>query len=212
MRTHFRCQPDSDVFWCVCRLPSAGSPATYGVYGRCATESPRGSPTRARQIPRPFSSISRSSKKYGVTILLHRPHPHRMFEVGRIPDSHDLSSLRLLGRSANRSTPRLGVGTAMSSAADAPAGNLVADRDRLRDDLPRCPDRCSRRSAMTPLPGSRQDRRHGDPVPAHRGITCYRYLSIDQPWPSMLRGDPACASYRLEFSDKGYYFAGDRSA
>ncbi|KBU99057.1 acetyl-CoA synthetase Acs, partial [Mycobacterium tuberculosis NRITLD12] len=97
MRTIFDVKPDSDVFWCTADIGWVTG-HTYGVYGPLCNgvtevlyEGTPDTPDRHRH----FQII----EKYGVTIYYTAPTLIRMFmKWGReIPDSHDLSSLRLLG-------------------------------------------------------------------------------------------------------------------
>lgn len=221
MRTIFDVKPDSDVFWCTADIGWVTG-HTYGVYGPLCNgvtevlyEGTPDTPDRHRH----FQII----EKYGVTIYYTAPTLIRMFmKWGReIPDSHDLSSLRLLGSVGEPINPEawrwyrdvIGGGrtplvdtwwqTETGSAMISPLPGIAAAKPG---------------SAMTPLPGisAKIVDDHGDPLPPHtegaQHVT--GYLVLDQPWPSMLRGiwgDPAryWHSYWSKFSDKGYYFAGD---
>ena len=110
-------KPGADVYWCTADIGWVTG-HTYIVYGPLANratqvvyEGTPNSPTEHRH----FEIIER----HGVTIYYTAPTLVRTFmKWGRaIPDAHDLSSLRLLGRWESRSTPRRGAGSTTSSAA-----------------------------------------------------------------------------------------------
>jgi acetyl-CoA synthetase len=219
--TIFDLKADSDVFWCTADIGWVTG-HTYGVYGPLANGATEvlyeGTPDSPDQH-RHFQII----EKYGVTIYYTAPTLIRTFmKWGReIPDSHDLSSLRLLGSVGEPINPgawrwyRTVFGadnvpvvdtwwqTETGSAMISPLPGIAAAKPG---------------SAMTPLPGisAKIVDDHGDllqPDPeAAKNVT--GYLVLDKPWPSMLRGiwgDPERYrdTYWSKFAEQGFYFAGD---
>lgn len=221
MHTIFDVKRQTDVFWCTADIGWVTG-HTYGVYGPLSagvTEVLYEGTPNTPDEHRHFQIIER----YGVTIYYTAPTLIRTFmKWGReIPDSHDLSSLRLLGSVGEPINPEawrwyrevIGAGrtpvvdtwwqTETGSAMISPLPGVAAAKPG---------------SAMTPLPGisAKIVDDHGDPLgPDTEGDEHVTgYLVLDQPWPSMLRGiwgDPARYHYAYwsKFADKGYYFAGD---
>ena len=137
MHAIFDVKPESDVFWCTADIGWVTG-HTYGVYGPLSNgvtevlyEGTPNSPDEHRH----FQII----EKYGVTIYYTAPTLIRTFmKWGReIPDAHDLSSLRLLGSVGEPINPEAWRWYREVIGADKrpSGGHLVADRDRLRDDL-----------------------------------------------------------------------------
>ncbi|WP_421843634.1 acetate--CoA ligase [Mycobacterium sp.] len=221
MHTIFDVKPDSDIFWCTADIGWVTG-HTYGVYGPLSSGITEvlyeGTPDTPDQH-RHFQIID----KYGVTIYYTAPTLIRTFmKWGReVPDTHDLSSLRLLGSVGEPINPEawrwyhdvIGAGrspivdtwwqTETGSAMISPLPGVTAAKPG---------------SAMAPLPGisAKIVDDHGDPLQSDsKGVEHVTgYLVLDQPWPSMLRGiwgDPAryYHAYWSKFADKGYYFAGD---
>jgi acetyl-CoA synthetase len=217
----FDAKPESDVYWCTADIGWVTG-HTYGVYGPLSDgitevlyEGTPDTPDRHRH----FQII----EKYGVTIYYTAPTLIRTFmKWGReIPDSHDLSSLRLLGTVGETINPEawrwyrevIGAGkhpivdtwwqTETGAAMISPLPGVAAAKPG---------------SAMTPLPGisAKIVDDHGDPLPPDvEGDTHVTgYLVLDQPWPAMLRGiwgDPERyrQTYWSKFAEQGFYFAGD---
>jgi acetyl-CoA synthetase len=152
-------------------------------------------------------------EKYRVTIFYTAPTAIRTFmKWGEdLPGGHDLSRCGCSGRSASRSTRRPGCGTAGSSAGPLPdRRHLVADRDRRHDDQPAAGVTATKPgSAMGRCPDlGRRRRRRGHSV----GETGGGFLTLDEPWPSMLRGIWGDEQrYRDTYWSRfeGQYFAGD---
>ncbi len=126
----FDIKPETDVYWCTADIGWITG-HTYVIYGPLSNgatqvlyEGTPASPTEHRH----FEVI----EKYGVTVYYTAPTLIRTFmQWGReIPDAHDLSSLRLLGRSASRSTPRRGGGTGKHSASTGPRSSTPGGRPR----------------------------------------------------------------------------------
>jgi len=219
--TIFDIKPESDVFWCTADIGWVTG-HTYGVYGPLCngiTEVLYEGTPNTPDEHRHFQII----EKYGVTIYYAAPTLIRTFmKWGRqIPDSHDLSSIRLLGSVGEPINPEawrwyrevLGAGrvpvvdtwwqTETGSAMISPLPGVAAAKPG---------------SAMAPLPGisAKIVDDHGDPLePADdEAGHISGYLVVDEPWPSMLRGiwgdpDRYRETYWSKFADKGFYFAGD---
>ncbi|MEE3065316.1 MAG: acetate--CoA ligase [Actinomycetota bacterium] len=217
----FDIKPDRDVFWCTADIGWVTG-HTYGVYGPLSNgvtevlyEGTPDSPSPHRH----FEII----EKYGVTIYYTAPTLIRTFmKWGReIPDTHDLSSLRLLGTVGEPINPeawrwyRKVIGgdrlpivdtwwqTETGAAMISPLPGVAAAKPG---------------SAMRALPGISASivDDHGDQLtPAvHHGEHVTGYLVLDQPWPSMLRGiwgdpDRYVETYWSRFAEQGWYFAGD---
>jgi acetyl-CoA synthetase len=162
-------------------------------------------------------------EKYGVTVYYTAPTLIRTFmKFGRqIPDSHDLSSLRLLGSVGEPINPE-----AWRWYRDAFGANQTPVVDTwwqtetgaiMISPLPGV-TAAKPGSAMTPLPGVSakivdDDGNQLAPGTDH-GEQPSGYLVLDQPWPSMLRGiwgDPERfqETYWSRFAEQGWYFAGD---
>ncbi|OBF86748.1 acetate--CoA ligase [Mycobacterium sp. 852002-51163_SCH5372311] len=221
MHAIFDVKPETDVFWCTADIGWVTG-HTYGVYGPLCngiTEVLYEGTPNTPDEHRHFQII----EKYGVTIYYAAPTLIRTFmKWGRqIPDSHDLSSIRLLGSVGEPINPEawrwyrdvLGAGrvpvvdtwwqTETGSAMISPLPGVAAAKPG---------------SAMAPLPGisAKIVDDHGDPLePADdEAGHISGYLVVDQPWPSMLRGiwgdpDRYRETYWSKFADKGFYFAGD---
>jgi acetyl-CoA synthetase len=162
-------------------------------------------------------------EKYGVTVYYTAPTLIRMFmKWGReIPDSHDLSSLRLLGSVGEPINPE-----AWRWYRDAFGGNRTPIVDTwwqtetgaiMISPLPGV-TAAKPGSAMTPLPGISAmivDEDGKELVPgADEAEHVTGYLVLDQPWPAMLRGiwgDPERykETYWSRYDKQGWYFAGD---
>ncbi|OBA84548.1 acetate--CoA ligase [Mycobacterium sp. 1164966.3] len=221
MHAIFDVKPETDVFWCTADIGWVTG-HTYGVYGPLCngiTEVLYEGTPNTPDEHRHFQII----EKHGVTIYYAAPTLIRTFmKWGRqIPDSHDLSSIRLLGSVGEPINPEawrwyrdvLGAGrvpvvdtwwqTETGSAMISPLPGVAAAKPG---------------SAMAPLPGisAKIVDDQGDPLePADdEAGHISGYLVVDQPWPSMLRGiwgdpDRYRETYWSKFADKGFYFAGD---
>ena len=217
----FDVKPETDVYWCTADIGWVTG-HTYIVYGPLSNgvtqvvyEGTPASPNEHRH----FEVI----EKYGVTIYYTAPTLIRTFmKWGReLPDAHDLSSLRLLGRSASRSTPRRGAGTGTRSAATRrPIVDTWWQTETGAAMISPLPGvtACKPGSAMAPLPGISarivdDDGNRSSPAPSSAS-TRQGYLVLDKPWPAMLRGiwgDPERfkETYWSRFAEQGWYFAGD---
>jgi acetyl-CoA synthetase len=217
----FDVKPETDVYWCTADIGWVTG-HTYIVYGPLSNgvtqvvyEGTPASPDEHRH----FQVI----EKYGVTIYYTAPTLIRTFmKFGRqIPDSHDLSSLRLLGSVGEPINPE-----AWRWYRDAFGANQTPVVDTwwqtetgaiMISPLPGV-TAAKPGSAMTPLPGVSakivdDDGNQLAPGTDH-GEQPSGYLVLDQPWPSMLRGiwgDPERfqETYWSRFAEQGWYFAGD---
>jgi acetyl-CoA synthetase len=218
----FDIKPETDVFWCTADIGWVTG-HTYGVYGPLSNGVTEilyeGTPDTPNQH-RHFEII----EKYGATIYYTAPTMIRTFmKWGReIPDSHDLSSLRLLGTVGEPINPeawrwyRKVIGgdrtpvvdtwwqTETGAAMISPLPGVAATKPG---------------SAMTPLPGisAKVVDDHGNELAtpsSDEGEHTAGYLVLDQPWPAMLRGiwgDPERfrETYWSRYAEQGWYFAGD---
>ncbi len=217
----FDVKPESDVYWCTADIGWITG-HTYIVYGPLANGVTQvvyeGTPASPNQH-RHFDVI----EKYGVTIYYTAPTLVRTFmKWGReIPDSHDLSSLRLLGSVGEPINPE-----AWRWYRDVFGGNRTPIVDTWWQTetgaimISPLPGVTVARpgSAMRPLPGISakivdDDGNQLAPGGDH-GEQPNGYLILEQPWPSMLRGiwnDPERfkETYWSRFAERGWYFAGD---
>ncbi len=217
----FDVKPESDVFWCTADIGWVTG-HTYSVYGPLSNgvtqvvyEGTPNSPDEHRH----FEII----EKYGVTIYYTAPTLIRMFMKWgcEIPDSHDLSSLRLLGSVGEPINPE-----AWRWYRDTFGNNRTPVVDTwwqtetgaiMISPLPGV-TAAKPGSAMSPLPGISAkivDEEGEELVPgADEAEHVTGYLVLDQPWPSMLRGiwgDPERfkETYWSRYEKQGWYFAGD---
>ncbi len=217
----FDVKPETDVYWCTADIGWVTG-HTYIVYGPLSNgvtqvvyEGTPNSPDEHRH----FEVI----EKYGVTIYYTAPTLIRLFmKWGReIPDSHDLSSLRLLGSVGEPINPE-----AWKWYRDALGGNRTPIVDTwwqtetgaiMISPLPGV-TAAKPGSAMAPLPGISAtivDEDGKELVPgADEAEHVTGYLVLDRPWPSMLRGiwgDPERfeQTYWSRYAKQGWYFAGD---
>ena len=217
----FDMKPETDVFWCTADIGWVTG-HTYGVYGPLSNgvtevlyEGTPDTPTQHRH----FEII----EKYGVTIYYTAPTLIRTFmKWGReIPDSHDLSSLRLLGSVGEPINPEAWRWYRKVIGADStPVVDTWWQTETGAAMISPLPGVAAAKpgSAMTPLPGisARIVDDHGNQLPpgSKEGEHVTGYLILDQPWPSMLRGiwgDPEryVETYWSRFAEQGWYFAGD---
>ncbi|MCK6080341.1 acetate--CoA ligase [Microbacterium sp. EYE_5] len=207
--------PESDVYWCTADIGwiTGHSYVTYGPLANGATQVIyEGTP----DTPHPgrwWEIVA----KYGVTVLYTAPTAIRSFmKLGRrIPEQHDLSSLRLLGSVGEPINPeawmwyRHVIGGDRTPIVDTwwqteTGGIMVSALPGVTETKPG--------SAQVPLPGIAVDvvDDKGEKVGNGNG----GLLVLTEPWPSMLRGiwgDPErfVETYWEKFQKQGYYFAGD---
>jgi len=136
----FDIKQDTDVYWCAADVGWVTG-HSYIVYAPLANRTTSVMYEGTPDFPdkdRLWSIVER----YGVTILYTAPTAIRSFMKWgtEYPEKHDLSSLRLLGTVANRSTPRRGSGTGNTSAAEGAPSSTRGGRPRpARSSSARCP-------------------------------------------------------------------------
>lgn len=209
-------KPDTDVYWCTADIGWVTG-HSYIVYGPLANRVTQvvyeGTPNTPDEH-RHFQII----EKYGVTIYYTAPTLIRTFmKLGReIPDSHDLSSLRVLGSVGEPINPeawrwyRTVFGADRLPIVDTwwqteTGGIMIAPLPGVTASKPG--------AAMRALPGisARIVDEEGNSLSDADAVG---YLVLDKPWPGMLRGiwgDPERfqAAYWQQYSRQGWYFAGD---
>jgi acetyl-CoA synthetase len=209
----FDLKPETDVYWCTADVGWVTG-HSYIVYGPLANGATmviyEGTPDTPHQ-GRWWEIVA----KHGVTLLYTAPTAIRTFMKwgDALPAGHDLSSLRLLGSVGEPINPEawmwyrdvIGGGrcpivdtwwqTETGAIMISPLPGVTAAKPG---------------SAMTPLPGIGAEvvDDAGEPVSPGSG----GYLTLTEPWPSMLRGiwgDPD--RYRQTYWSRypGRYFAGD---
>ncbi|MGW6730166.1 acetate--CoA ligase [Nocardia sp. NPDC055029] len=211
-------KPGRDVYWCTADIGWVTG-HSYIVYGPLSNRVTQvvyeGTPNFPNEH-RHWQII----EKYGVTIYYTAPTLVRTFmKWGReIPESHNLSSLRLLGSVGEPINPeawrwyREVVGADTTPIVDTwwqteTGAIMISPLPGVAAAKPG--------AAMSPLPGisSKVVDEEGNPV--QLGETeANGYLVLDQPWPSMLRGiwgddDRYRDTYWSKYAEKGWYFAGD---
>ncbi|GAB3210883.1 acetate--CoA ligase [Nocardia tengchongensis] len=211
-------KPGQDVYWCTADIGwvTGHSYIVYGPLANRATEIVYEGTPNFPDEHRHWQII----EKYGVSIYYTAPTLVRTFmKWGReIPDSHDLSSLRLLGSVGEPINPE-----AWRWYRDVVGGNKTPIVDTwwqtetgaiMISPLPGV-TAAKPGAAMTPLPGVSAKVVDEEGNPVELGETeANGYLVLDEPWPSMLRGiwgdnDRYVDTYWSRYAEKGWYFAGD---
>jgi acetyl-CoA synthetase len=209
----FDLHPESDVYWCTadCGWVTGHSYIVYGPLANRATsvmyEGTPDHPGKDR-----FWSIV---EKYGVTILYTAPTAIRTFMKWgtEFPESHDLSSLRLLGSVGEPINPEAWVWYWQQiGGGNCPVVDTWWQTETGAIMISPIPGATVAKpgSATFPLPGIGADIVNDDGNAV--GIPGGGYLTLTRPWPSMLRGiwgDPE--RYRETYWSRfeGRYFAGD---
>ncbi|WP_216917614.1 acetate--CoA ligase [Nocardia noduli] len=216
--TVFDHKPDTDIYWCTADIGwiTGHSYIVYGPLSNRVTQVVYEGTPNFPDEHRHFQII----EKYGVTLYYTAPTLIRTFmKWGRqIPDTHDLTSLRLLGSVGEPINPEawrwyrdvIGAGTTpivdtwwqteTGAIMISPLPGVTATKPG---------------AAMTPLPGISAQVVDEEGTPVRHGETeANGYLVLDQPWPSMLRGiwgdmDRYRETYWTRYADQGWYFAGD---
>lgn len=209
----FDLKSDSDVYWCTADVGwiTGHSYVVYGPLANAATsviyEGTLDTPTFGRW----WEIIA----KYGVTIFYTAPTAIRTFmKVGReVVANHDLSSLRILGSVGEPINPEAWhwyhdvIGNANCQVVDTwwqtETGSIMISA--LANRMKTKPG-----AAQRPVPGIKVGivDESGNPVVGETS----GYLTIDEPWPSMLRGvwqDPERFKETYWAKFPGKYFAGD---
>ncbi|WP_170264230.1 acetate--CoA ligase [Nocardia uniformis] len=210
--------PGRDVYWCTADIGWVTG-HSYIVYGPLANRATQvvyeGTPNFPNEH-RHFEII----EKYGVSIYYTAPTLVRTFmKWGReIPESHNLSSLRLLGSVGEPINPeawrwyREVIGSNKTPIVDTwwqteTGAMMISPLPGVTAAKPG--------AAMRPLPGISAKVVDEDGNPVELGETeANGYLVLDKPWPAMLRGiwgDPERYqdTYWARYGTRGWYFAGD---
>ncbi len=216
-RNVFDLHPETDVYWCTADVGWITG-HSYVVYGPLANGATQVLYEGTPDTPHP-GRWWELIEKYKVSILYTAPTAIRSFmKSGReVPDSFDLSSLRLLGSVGEPINPEawiwyrdaIGGGTApiVDTWWQTETGAIMISA------LPGITT-LKPGSAQVPIPGIRIDILGEDGTrvtPPQGGL-----LVVSEPWPSMLRGiwgdpDRFRETYWSKFSKNGTfkYFAGD---
>jgi len=207
--------PETDVYWCTADIGwiTGHTYVTYGPLANGATQLLyEGTP----DTPHP-GRWWELIQNHGVTVFYTAPTAIRSFmKIGRdVPQSFDLSSLRLLGSVGEPINPEAWiwyrdiVGGDRAPIVDTwwqteTGGIMISALPGVTETKPG--------SAQVPLPGISID--VVDDAGEHVGHGNGGLLVVTEPWPSMLRGiwgdpDRFVETYWQKFADQGYYFAGD---
>ena len=209
----FDLKPETDVYWCTADVGWVTG-HSYAVYGPlangCTSVMYEGTPDAGGK-DRWWSIV----EEFGVSILYTAPTAIRTFMKwgDDLPGSHDLTSLRVLGSVGEPINPeawiwyRDVIGGGRCPIVDTwwqteTGAMMIAPLPGVTS--------CKPGSAMGPLPGVSVDVVDNDGESV--GEVGGGYLTLDEPWPAMLRGiwnDEA--RYRETYWSKfeGRYFAGD---
>jgi acetyl-CoA synthetase len=214
----FDLHPQTDVYWCTADVGwiTGHSYVVYGPLANGATQVLFEGTPDAPHPGRWWEII----QKYGVTIFYTAPTAIRSFmKLGReIPDSFDLSSLRVLGSVGEPINPEAWIWyREVIGGGSTPIVDTWWQTETGAIMISALPGVTIAKpgSAQVPLPGIMIEvlDEAGIPVPAGGG----GLLAVTEPWPSMLRGiwgDPERfkETYWDKFAtvlDKPVYFAGD---
>ncbi|CAB4338838.1 unannotated protein [freshwater metagenome] len=212
-RVVFDIKPETDVYWCTADVGwiTGHSYVVYGPLINGATQVIyEGTPDTPHK-GRLFEIIA----KYGVTILYTAPTLIRTWMKwgDEFPQSHNLSSLRLLGSVGEPINPEAWMWyREVIGANNCPIVDTWWQTETGAIMISPLPGVTATKpgSAMKALPGisAKVVDDQGVPVPNGHG----GFLILDQPWPSMLRGvwgedERYKETYWSRF--KGIYFAGD---
>ena len=209
----FDLEPETDVYWCTADVGwvTGHSYLVYGPLANGATQVMYEGTPDAGGRDRWWSIV----EQYGVTILYTAPTAIRTFMKwgDDLPAAHDLSSLRMLGSVGEPINPEAWMWYRRVIGADCcPVVDTWWQTETgamMISPLPGVTS-CKPGSAMGPLPGISVDVVDGDGVSV--GRTGGGFLTLDEPWPAMLRGiwnDDQ--RYRDTYWSRfpGRYFAGD---
>ena len=209
----FDLKPETDVYWCTADVGwvTGHSYLTYGPLANGCTQVMYEGTPDAGGRDRWWQII----EQYGVTILYTAPTAIRTFMKwgDDLPGGHDLSSLRVLGSVGEPINPeawmwyRTVIGGDRCPIVDTwwqteTGAMMVAPLPGVTSTKPG--------SAMGPLPGIAVDVVDGEGVSV--GEVGGGFLTLSEPWPSMLRGiwrdeERYRDTYWSRF--EGQYFAGD---
>ncbi|CAN5611275.1 acetate--CoA ligase [soil metagenome] len=208
----FDLHPETDVYWCTADIGwvTGHSYIVYGPLANGATsvmyEGTPDTPGKDR-----FWDLV---EKYGITILYTAPTAIRTFMKWGTeePEKHDLSSLRVLGSVGEPINPEAWVWYHVNIGGErCPIVDTWWQTETGAMMISPLPGATTTKpgSATFPLPGISAELvdNDGQPVPKGGG-----YLTLTQPWPSMLRGiygDPERYQETYWSRFEGRYFAGD---
>jgi acetyl-CoA synthetase len=216
-RVVFELDSEKDVYWCTADVGwiTGHSYVVYGPLANGATQVIYEGTPDSPNFERWWEIIA----KYKVSIFYTAPTAIRTFmKIGRsVVDGHDLTSLRILGSVGEPINPEAWhwyhdvVGGSKCEIVDTwwqtETGSIMISP------IPHA-FKTKSGSAQRPLPGITVGivDENGVPVKSTHDGSEAGYLTIDEPWPSMLRGvwgDPArfIETYWSRFPGK--YFAGD---
>lgn len=207
--------PETDVYWCTADIGwiTGHTYVTYGPLANGATQLLFEGTPDSPHPGRWWELI----QNHGVTVFYTAPTAIRSFmKIGRdVPQSFDLSSLRLLGSVGEPINPEAWVWYREIIGADeTPIVDTWWQTETGAIMISALPGVTETKpgSAQVPVPGISiavvDDA--GEPLGNGSG----GLLVVTEPWPSMLRGiwgdpDRYRETYWEKFADKGYYFAGD---
>jgi len=206
----FDLKPETDVYWCTADIGwvTGHSYAVYGPLANAATSVMyEGTPDAGGQ-----DRWWRIVEELGVTILYTAPTAIRTFMKwgDDLPGAHDLSSLRVLGSVGEPINPEAWVWYhEVIGGGRCPIVDTWWQTETgaiMISPLPGVTS-CKPGSAMGPLPGISVDVVDGEGKPTKAG-----FLTLDEPWPAMLRGIWGDEErYRQTYWSRfdGRYFAGD---
>jgi acetyl-CoA synthetase len=212
-RNVFDLHPETDVYWCTADVGwiTGHSYVAYGPLANGATQVIYEGTPDAPHLGRWWEII----QKYGVTILYTAPTAIRSFmKSGReIPDRYDLSSLRVLGSVGEPINPEAWIWYRdVIGGGKCPIVDTWWQTETGAIMISPLPGVTSLKpgSAQIALPGISMAVLDDEANPVHDGAA--GYLTITEPWPSMLRGiwgnpDRYVEAYWSRF--EGIYFAGD---
>jgi acetyl-CoA synthetase len=214
-RDVFDLHPETDVYWSTADVGWITG-HSYVVYGPLANGATQVVYEGTPDTPHP-GRWWEIIQKYRVSLFYTAPTAIRAFMKGgrEVPDSFDLSSLRVLGSVGEPINPeawmwyRDVIGGGRTPIVDTwwqteTGAIMVSPLPGITSLKPG--------SAQVPLPGVSIEvvDDEGVPVPDGQG----GLLVVTEPWPSMARGiwgddDRFVETYWAKFADRGYYFAGD---
>jgi acetyl-CoA synthetase len=209
----FDLKPERDIFWCTADIGWVTG-HSYVVYGPLANGTTQvmyeGTPDAGGK-DRWWAIVER----YGVSILYTAPTAIRTFMKWgeELPAKHDMGSLRVLGSVGEPINPEAWIWYRRVIGGDrCPIVDTWWQTETgaiMISPLPGVTS-CKPGSAMRPLPGVEVDVVNGEGVSV--GEVGGGYLTLNEPWPAMLRGIWGDEErYRETYWSKfpGRYFAGD---
>lgn len=211
-------KPGRDVYWCTADIGwvTGHSYIVYGPLSNRVTQVVYEGTPNFPDEHRHWQII----EKYGVSIYYTAPTLVRTFmKWGReIPDSHDLSSIRVLGSVGEPINPEAWRWyREVIGANSAPIVDTWWQTETGAIMISPLPGVTAAKpgAAMTPLPGISAQVVDEEGNRVELGETeANGYLVLDKPWPAMLRGiwgdmERYKATYWNRYAERGWYFAGD---